>query len=769
MSKDRQRQLEELLLGLLPADHGTVGNMTLQAQFLQAAETAGISPAPTDDDFKTTREALVAAGRAVKGKGRGGSTARATGATRPDFELNAPAVTPELPLTSTPRTAAKANAPPTKPEAGDPQVLAYRFADRRKNNPEVGLVSADTDPEQPNTTWAYDPHLDPALQFDTARAQADALIADALAGNDPAAMRHALQTLQRMGAPYLQWTGKAERTSFDVDTVSLHVHERIDAMSILSSVSKRQNAMKSGAAGASAVSAGGQKIQNFQFQAGLFEAPFESVPLRSALDFYKHDRGWANRLVAGDSLLVMNSLLHKEGMGGQVQMIYIDPPYGIKYGSNFQPFVGKRDVKDRADADLTQEPEMIKAFRDTWELGIHSYLTYLRDRLLLAKELLSNSGSVFVQISDENLHHVREIMDEVFGTQNYVSLLIYKKTTTASTDGMATVCDYLIWYAKDASKVKYRQLYFEKELGGAGATQYTWVRLPSGQRFDAGGKASEEIANGASVFSHDNITSQRPAQGEDVTAFNYLGRDFSPGKGTFKTDQRGLGRMAMAGRLLALGDTLRYTRYLEDFPVSPINHLWEDTVTSGFADKKVYVVQTSPVALERCLLMTTDPGDLVLDPTCGSGTTAYVAEKWGRRWITCDTSRVAITLAKQRLMTASFDYFALRYPHEGLRGGFIYKTVPHVTLKSIANNAEIDAIYERMHPAIASALAALNAALKAHAPAMPYPVTEGARKGQKLVLGLQGQDLQEWEVPFDLPADWAAELQAPLALSLIHI
>ena len=758
---NEQQQLPTLLLSLLPADHSTVGNITLLDQFLAAAQQAGRQPPATEDDFKTAREALVAAGLAVKGKGRGGATARATGAQRPDFALGAP--TPPAPAaTPKPPKAAKAKPTPAQPDTGDAQVLAYRHPDRRKNNPEVGLVNTESDPEQPKTAWAYDPHLDPALQFDSARAQADALIADALAGNDPAAMRHALQTLQRMGAPYLQWTGKAERTSFEVDTVSLHVHERIDAMSILSSVGKRQNASNSIAGRASGAKAGGQKHPNF-YQPGLFEAPFENVPLRSALDFYKHDRGWANRLVAGDSLLVMNSLLQKEGMAGQVQMIYIDPPYGIKYGSNFQPFVGKRDVKDRADADLTQEPEMIKAFRDTWELGIHSYLTYLRDRLLLARELLSDSGSVFVQISDENLHHVREIMDEVFGTQNYVSLLIYKKTTTASTDGLATVCDYLIWYAKDAIKVKYRQLYFEKELGGAGATQYTWVRLPSGQRFDAGSKASNEHANGANVFSHDNITSQRPAQGEDVTAFNYLGRDFSPGKGTFKTDQRGLGRMAMAGRLLALGDTLRYTRYLDDFPVSPINHLWEDTVTSGFADKKVYVVQTSPVALERCLLMTTDPGDLVLDPTCGSGTTAYVAEKWGRRWITCDTSRVAITLAKQRLMTASFDYFALRYPNEGLRGGFIYKTVPHVTLKSIANNAEIDAIYERLHPGIATALADLNAALHAHAPAAPFPVTEGARKGQKLALGSKGQDLHEWEVPFDLPPDWPAALHAPLA------
>jgi adenine-specific DNA-methyltransferase len=324
-------------------------------------------------------------------------------------------------------------------------------------------------------------------------------------------------------------------------------------------------------------------------------------------------------------------------------------------------------------------------------------------------------------MSDENLHHVREIVDEVFGAQNHVALLIYKKTTTASSDGLASVCDYLIWYGKNVERLKYRQLYFEKALGGAGATQYTWIRNKLGARFDAGAGVENEMKEGGLAFSHDNITSQRPAQGEDVIDFSYLGRTFSPGKGTFKTDQKGLSRLASAGRLLALGDTLRYVRYFDDFCVSPLTHLWDDTVTSGFSDKKVYVVQTSPIALERCLLMTTDPGDLVLDPTCGSGTTAFVAEKWGRRWITCDTSRVAVTLAKQRLMTASYDYFELQYPHEGLRGGFMYKTVPHVMLKSITNNPEIDEIFERMHPAIGAALAELNKAVK--------------------------QKLKEWEVP----------------------
>ena len=760
MSKDRQTQLQSLLLGLLPADHSTMGNLALLTRFLQAATQTGINPGATENDFKTARDALVAAGLAVKGKGRGGSTARATGAARPDFALGVqtapePSAQPVQPAQATPARPPKAakNTPAraTGPDSGAPQVLAYRHPDRRKNNPEVGLVNTETDPEQPKTAWAYDPHLDPALQFDSARAQADALIADALAGDDPAAMRAALQTLQRMGAPYLQWTGKAERTTFEVDTVSLHVHERIDAMSILSSVGKRQNAAKSGAAGAYGTGARGQKHPNF-FQPGLFEAPFESVPLRSALDFYKHDRGWANRLVAGDSLLVMNSLLHKEGMPGQVQMIYIDPPYGIKYGSNFQPFVGKRDVKDRADADLTQEPEMIKAFRDTWELGIHSYLTYLRDRLLLAKELLSDSGSVFVQISDENLHLVRNLMDEVLGTENFCSVIQVQKTGGQESSLLASTVDFLVWYAKSKANVKYHQLYLERAPGDKSFTRYDFVEIADGsdRRLSKAELFGAAPLPEGKQFRYTSLISDGQSAGDST--FMFREREFRPKPTShWKTTVDGLHRVGKSNRIMDGASTIRYKRFLNDFPVVPVDDRWE---SMQIGKELLYVVQTSERIVERCMLMTTDPGDLVLDPTCGSGTTAYVAEKWGRRWITCDTSRVAITLAKQRLMTASFDYFALRYPHEGLRGGFIYKTVPHVTLKSIANNAEIDAIYERMHPAIASALAALNAALKTHAPAMPYPVTEGARKGQ---------DLQEWEVPFDLPTDWTAALQAPLA------
>jgi adenine-specific DNA-methyltransferase len=746
MAEPRLRQLQDTILGLLPPDHSFVGNQTLHQQV-----SAALGTSPSEDDFKAAREDLVAAGQAIKGKGRGGSTARATGAARPDFALQSPPVTGDLlAAKATPAPSPVRQAQPVaKAPVGDPQVLSYRYPDRRKNNPEVGLVNEASDPEQAKTPYAYDPHLDPALQFDSARAKAEKLIENALAGNDPAAMRHALEELRRMSAPYLQWTGKAERTSFEVDTVSLHVHERIDAMSILSAVGKRQGKKTDKAA------TGG-------FQPGLFEAPFESMPLRSAVDFYKHDRGWANRLVAGDSLLVMNSLLQKESMAGQVQMIYIDPPYGIKYGSNFQPFTNKRDVKDRSDADLTQEPEMIKAFRDTWELGIHSYLTYLRDRLLLAKDLLSETGSVFVQISDENAHLVRNLLDELFGKENFCSQIVFRKTTGKASELLDATCDFLIWYAKDVKRVNFHPTY--ESRGPQDDYNLRFVQLSDGtQRTLTSGEISGAVnlPIGARIFRPNPITSARPPTANDLKNFDFIGKSFSSGTRTFSSDDLGLTRLRKSGRLTASGNTLGFLRYLDDFPFKPGNDIWDDTRQSGFADGKVYVVQTGVRAIERCMLMTTDPGDLVLDPTCGSGTTAYVAEKWGRRWITCDTSRVAVTLAKQRLMTASYDYFELRYPHEGLKAGFIYKTVPHVTLKSIANNPEIDAIYERMHPAIQNALDRLNATFIHRSEIVPFKATKGVRMGATLKLGRD--ELHEWEVPFDFPDTWPASVRTSFA------
>jgi len=484
---------------------------------------------------------------------------------------------------------------------------------QRANNPPIGLVTPDTDPDGDSKKYAYDPHL----------------------------------------GPQLVWAGKAEHTSFEVPTVSLHVHERIDPRSIIEAV-RKQN-------------------QSQGVQLSMFEQPEENPPIRQAIEFYKHKHNWSNRLVAGDSLLVMNSLLEKEGMAGQVQMIYFDPPYGIKYGSNFQPFVNKRDVKDGKDEDLTQEPETIKAFRDTWELGIHSYLTYLRDRLLLARELLSESGSVFVQISDENVHHVRELMDEVFGELNFCSIISIKKTSGLGANLLPTTQDFLLWYATNKTFIRYQKLYTDKLEAAKDDAHYT-------------------VDTSGELVTYDNLTGQFTNTQSCIYNFEFEGNTFRPPQTRqWKTTLPGMNNLARANRLVKAGNSLRYKRFAVDFPFSSISDTWHD-IGGGVqsrSDPKIYVVQTGTSVIQRCILMTTDPSDLVLDITCGSGTTAYVAEQWGRRWMTCDTSRVAIALARQRLMTATFDYYQLANSQEGVGSGFKYKTVPHITLKSIANNPEI--------------------------------------------------------------------------------
>ena len=533
-------------------------------------------------------------------------------------------------------------------------IESYEHRDKQRvNNPPVGLVTPATDPDAgAEKTYAYDPHLDPQLQ----------------------------------------WAGKAEHTSFYVPTVSLHVHERIEPRTIIEAVRKRNG---NGGAG----------------QLPLFEIERQE-PLRQAVEFYQHKHGWSNRLVAGDSLLVMNSLLEKEGMAGKVQMIYIDPPYGIRYGSNFQPFVNKRNVKDGKDEDLTSEPEQIKAFRDTWELGIHSYLTYLRDRLLLARELLHESGSVFVQISDENVHHVRELMDEVFGADCAVATVVVKKKGSQKSELLDPVNDFILWYSKtsrshNAKAIKFHKLYLHRALESNDLDGFVAVEFSNGQQFplselsDPEGRQVNYIENidrffedypDAKLVRPDPLTSGGERTNQSLP-FEFGSKVFSPPAGAcWKTTVRtqdgstpGMKRLAFANRLIAKG-TLYFKRYHDDFDYKPLQNWWDNL---GGASNPIYVVQTNPEIIKRCLLMTTDPGDLVFDPTCGSGTTAYVAEQWGRRWITCDTSRVALTLAKQRLMTAVFDYYELAHPEEGVGSGFKYKTVPHVTLKSIANNPDI--------------------------------------------------------------------------------
>ena len=475
-------------------------------------------------------------------------------------------------------------------------------------------------------------------------------------------------------SPHLSWAGKRETPGFEVDTVSLHTHERVDPSTII------EKAFRSEPTSA----------QRTLF----FDQPENNPPLRDAVDFYQHDQNWTNRLIAGDSLLVMNSLLEKEGMEGKVQTIYIDPPYGIKYHSNFQPFVSKKSARDGNDKDMTQEPEMIKAFRDTWKLGIHSYLSYLRDRLLLAKKLLADSGSIFVQISIENLHHVREVMDEVFGNANFCSMIVFATTTGKGSKLLDTVNDFILWYAKDKKQVKYRQLYAKKTLSDT--QSYDFVEDEDGGRHDLSDAEKQDIATykNLKVFCVGDTTSASSSP-STVFEFEFDGEKFNPKPPSgWKTNLQGMQNLERKNRLRKKGSKLGYVRFWSDFPFKRLDHMWSDT-SLGFA-KKLYVVRTSTKVIKRCILMTTDPGDLVLDPTCGSGTTAFVAEDWGRRWITCDTSRIAIAITRKRLMTAFYKYYKLAYPNTGVSAGFIYKQAKHVTLESVAQDKEpeIETLYD---------------------------------------------------------------------------
>lgn len=439
----------------------------------------------------------------------------------------------------------------------------------------------------------------------------------------------------------------------------------------------------------------------------LFGNALDRDELSKVSEYYGHRDGWSNRLIQGDSLLVMSSLLEREGMVGQVQMVYIDPPYGIKYGSNWQMKLNSRSMQDRDD-NLSGEPEVIKAYRDTWELGIHSYLGYLRDRLLVTRDLLKDTGSVFVQISDENVHLVRSLLDETFGATNFVSQITFVKTSSATAEYLPGVADYILWYAKDRERMTYRPLYKPKVPGGPGASKYTNAELPDGSRRTM---TPAEVANpnllpkGSRVWTDDNITSQSQGRktGEGAACWFPVeidGSEYLPSeRGRWKTNEEGMDRLKAAGRLMPMGKRVRYIRYLDDFPVYGMTNVWDDIGgIQSRSDPKRYVVQTATTAPMRCMLMTTDPGDLVLDPTCGAGTTAHVAEEWGRRWITIDSSRIALNLAKQRILTASYPYYKLHDEvGSDIRQGFVYETAKHVTLGQIAKgeDPEEEVLYDQ--------------------------------------------------------------------------
>ncbi len=509
-------------------------------------------------------------------------------------------------------------------------VGSYEHDDaQRLNNPEAGLARYETD-APPKKTYSYDPRIDPQLQ----------------------------------------WAGKAERTSFDVDAVSIHVHERLSTEAIVATLRKEEP------------------------QLSMFNDP--QLERDREVAFYQHEIDWTNRLILGDSLVVMTSLLERERMAGQVQCVYFDPPYGINYNSNFQAKLSNRSPRE-SDEWVTREPEQIQAYRDTWVLGVHSYLTYLRDRLLLAHELLADEGSIFVQIGDENVHRVGLLMDEIFGAENRVATITVQKTAGLASRLMTSVADFLLWYAKDRSRVRYHQLYRERDERSAdeALAPYGRLELPDGSRRSMTGdeRANPELLpKGARRYRLDNLTSQGFRKN---TTIDYAFQDqiFHPGRNqTWKTTVAGLDRLVAQRRIELTGETLKYVRFADDLPARALHNVWADMGRAGFGDKKRYVVETVSKLIARCVLMTTDPGDLVLDPTCGSGTSAYVAEQYGRRWISCDTSRVALSLARERVLTSTFPYYRLIDESRGVDGGLRYRNVRRITLTSVAYDEPPEAI-----------------------------------------------------------------------------
>lgn len=590
-----------------------------------------------------------------------------------------------------------------KKESSKRRAETYVHEEEALLRPEVGTQAQFTRKKSPKR-YRYDSSLSPALDWDSqnaARELGEWLIEQIqeAAKLDPphhftesrnygdvvvTGLDDAVAQLVSISKPFLDWSGKAERLSFEVPTLPLFVHERLSTKAIIETLTGHE--------------------RDRQMELNLFGDP--QLSLAEQLDAYEHKGGWVNRTILGDSLAVMNSLLEYEGLGSEVQMIYIDPPYGVEYSSNFQPFVRRRNVKDRADDHFTREPEMVQAYRDTWELGLHSYLTYLRDRLLLARELLTPSGSVFVQISDENVHHVREIMDEVFGAENFAGQIVFLKTSSQSTRRIQSVFDVLLVYAREATSMKYRPLLQRKRPGERGAMQYKRVFSPdlSENRPMTAGELSgaKPIPEGWRVGRLGPVLSPDWQPGPRSEPYDWDGETIPvPPNTHWKYDPSpggAMDRLRTMGRLRRSGKSLATVLLADDNPTTPLDNVWLDTGTGSFTEEQIYVVQTAAKAVQRCLLMTTDPGDLVLDPTCGSGTTAYVAEQWGRRWITIDASRVPLALARQRLLTATFPYYELQNPERGPAAGFVYRRrqnkkgdevggiVPHITLGSLAND-----------------------------------------------------------------------------------
>lgn len=628
-------------------------------------------------------------------------------------------------------------------------VVEYRHKEAtRKNNPPAKIAAEGVVPLMAKIKYEYSPRLAPVLRFDPDGSpdKLPELLKEArrrpLTSEETKLLMEALRNQE----PWLEWATKKETKSFEVDPVALHIHERVSPQAILR-VAARQD-----------------------IEPSLFADPQQQY--HEAVQFYRHEIPWTNRLILGDGLQVMTSLSHREDLAGKVQMIYMDPPYGIKFGSNFQPEVGNQEVKER-EQDLTREPETVKAYRDTWHLGVHSYLSYLRDRLSVAKELLTDTGSIFIQISDQNLHRVRAVMDEVFGPQNQIVTIVVKKKGNQKGGTLEPINDYLLWYARDRGQMKSRGLFLSKLVADQVPAAYNRVAMPNGdiRKIDPDDVDSlrELIESGAEVFTPDQLTSggEFRTQMFDIA---FEGRLFKPAKNnSWKLNEQTMARVIRAGRVVTGESQVRFKKLLSDFGNTPLTNLWEDL---GGAADKVYVVQTNTKIIQRCLLMTTEPGDLVLDPTCGSGTTAYVAELWGRRWITVDTSRVAIAIARQRLMTSKFDFYRLRDESVGIVSNFKYKTVPHITLTSIAQNTNLDPIFDKYQPSLDKALARCNAELS-HVDAsirqklQEKLVRKQREHGRKAIsdadyrrweLPENNKNWEHWQMPFDTDPDWPKSL-----------
>ena len=556
--------------------------------------------------------------------------------------------------------------------------------------------------------------------------------------------------------PRLWWYQKGEDV-VEVPTFTIHQHEAVNPMRILKATFEddRQG-----------------YIQEEMFE----QTEADRRRLRTEEVYsYNHTMQWTNRMIAGDSLLVMNALLQHERLAGQVQCIYMDPPYGIKFGSNFMPTIYKREVKDGKDEDMTAEPGMVTAFRDTWKWGIHSYLTYLRDRFILMRELLAPSGSIFVQISMDNVHRVRLLLDEVFGPENCVIMITYATTSAQDSSTLDRAGDYILWYAKDAKKVKSRKLYKDKPAWGGGMAAYKRVEFPDGTRKsisnwekELGHVVTEKDLqrHHCRLYRFDNLASQGAASEEQP--FDFQGQTFYPGKAShWKANYpEGMNRLANAKRLEVSGKTLSYVRYLDDFPVMKHSNFWTDTSIAGFASDKIYVVQTSKKVIERCILMTTEPGDLVLDPTCGSGTTAVVAEEWGRRWITIDTSRVALALAKRRLITQVYPWYRLADEGRGVDGGLVYKTVPHVKLGDIANGvpSKEETLWDR--PLVEKGKVRVTGPFTVEA--LPEPVIEPLEEKPEDGMAA-GKSLEEWVAELRTAGIQSASGQERLRFSALEV